>query len=247
MLKKFKALSTKQQWLTGGGMVLVLVLIVWGLYLLGQPTHKSSAEANEQVKKTSSSSDKKNNQKNAESKSEKSEDSTDKSNQKDDSTAQSDKKDDKSKQTFASQDNGQPAKNATGNNTNSATYQAPAASTNGGGQGSSAPAAKTYQAPASSGNGGSSYQAPSQPAASAPASQPTTPSQPATNSAKQAQPTPSTPARTFTGWVQNEKGSVIWKKSDFSSMKEAETAATQYMNNHMWDQGDMEPYSYGAY
>ncbi|GIC69797.1 hypothetical protein [Fructobacillus tropaeoli] len=54
-------------------------------------------------------------------------------------------------------------------------------------------------------------------------------------------------ARTFTGWVKNEKGTVIWKSSDFSSMKEAETAATQYMNNHMWDQGDMEPYSYGAY
>lgn len=69
----------------------------------------------------------------------------------------------------------------------------------------------------------------------------------ATNTSQTAAPATSTPTRTFTGWVENEKGDTIWQKSDFSSMKEAYNTATKYMDDHVWDQGDMEPYSYGSY
>ena len=70
---------------------------------------------------------------------------------------------------------------------------------------------------------------------------------PTTDTNQTTTPATSTPTRTYTGWVKNEKGTVIWQKSDFTTMKEAETTTTNYMNTHMWDQGDMEPYSYGAY
>ncbi|WP_251713340.1 serine protease [Lactococcus ileimucosae] len=49
------------------------------------------------------------------------------------------------------------------------------------------------------------------------------------------------PAQSFTGWVRNEDGQIIWSQGGFSSLAEAGRAAAQWANTN-W-----EAHSYGAY
>lgn len=61
------------------------------------------------------------------------------------------------------------------------------------------------------------------------------------NSAPAPAPAP-TPAVTYTGWVRNEAGQIIWSQGGFKTLDEASRAAAQWANAHVWESG-----SYGAY
>jgi colicin import membrane protein len=50
------------------------------------------------------------------------------------------------------------------------------------------------------------------------------------------------PAETFTGWVKDREGNIIWSQGGFSTLEEAARAAAQWGNAHPW-----ESWSTGAY
>ncbi|WP_285004765.1 serine protease [Lactococcus garvieae] len=50
------------------------------------------------------------------------------------------------------------------------------------------------------------------------------------------------PAVTYTGWVRNEAGQIIWSQGGYKTLDEASRAAAQWANAHVWESG-----SYGAY
>lgn len=137
MFKKLKSLTIKKQWVAGISAALILVLLVCGLYAIGQSAQKQESNESDRVKKTSST--KKSSQKSGESSSDK----------KDDSSAQSSSSENaqSSSQSAANTNQGGTSASA-GNQTNTgSTYQAPATSSNVG-QSNSTAAARSYQAPA---------------------------------------------------------------------------------------------------
>lgn len=103
----------------------------------------------------------------------------------------------------------------------------------------------SYVAPTPSGGSG---QSPAQPNAGS-ASQPNVggnvggnrPTGGTSNNNSTPAPAP-TPAVTYTGWVRNEEGQIIWSQGGFKTLDEASRAAAQWANAHVW-----ESESYGAY
>ena len=120
------------------------------------------------------------------------------------------------------------------NNTQEAQAETPATGTGSEYSQSQTPATPSYTAPATGGGGGAV--APAQPSANTgnPA-----PNNGASSNTSGGSLTP--PAQSFTGWVRNEDGQIIWSQDGFSSLAEAGRAAARWANTN-W-----EAHSYGAY